>query len=124
MRFIPIDTSRVEFIGTGKAAPKAKYAELSDGTRKRVPDAQEADDNGVPLWTVDVLVNDPDAPRAEVVGVKLASYDEPNVEPYRPVAFVNLLAVPYVDRSSGRVAMSFRADGIDTGKPMPHKDAA
>jgi hypothetical protein len=40
MRRIPVDCTRVRFLGTGKVAERAKYAELSDGTRRRVPDAR------------------------------------------------------------------------------------
>lgn len=125
MRNLPIDTSRVAFIGTGKTAARAQYAELSDGSRRRVPDAQAKDDNGVPLWVVDVLVDDPDADRAEVVGVRVASFDEPITAKWQPVRFKNLVAMPYVDRQSGRVALSFRADGIEgaASKPAEHKAA-
>jgi hypothetical protein len=49
MRRIPVDTSRVRFVGTGKSATRAKYAELSDGSRRRVPDAQDTNEDGVPL---------------------------------------------------------------------------
>ncbi|GAA4674288.1 hypothetical protein GCM10023215_02310 [Pseudonocardia yuanmonensis] len=118
MRAIPVDTSRVQFLATGKAVARAVYAELTDGSRRRVPDRQEMNDDGVPMWTLDVLVDDPDADRAEVVGVKVASYDEPAVEKFRPVQFVNLVAVPYVQQGTNRVAISMRADGIEvaTGK--------
>ena len=44
MRRIPVDATRIRFIGTGKSAARAKYAELADGSRKRVPDAQDTDD--------------------------------------------------------------------------------
>ena len=65
MRRIPVDTSALTFIGTGKAAARAKYAELSDGSRRRVPDAQDTNEHGVPLWIVDVLVDDDESDRAE-----------------------------------------------------------
>lgn len=121
MRAIPVDTGRVTFIGTGKAASRAEYVELSDGSRKR-SGQQATDDNGIPLWTVDVLVDDDDSDRAEVVGVKIASRDEPRTEKWKPVRFVNLVVVPYVDRGSNRVALSMRADGID--HPKPHAAAS
>jgi hypothetical protein len=112
MRAIPVDTSRVQFLATGKAVARAVYAELADGSRRRVPEKQESNDEGVPMWTLDVLVDDPDADRAEVIGVKVASFDEPAVEKFRPVEFVNLVAVPYVQQGTTRVAISMRADGI------------
>lgn len=120
MRAIPVDTSRVQFIGTGKAAGRAEYVELSDGSRRRSGN-QATDDNGVPLWTVDVLVDDEDSDRAEVVGVKVASHDEPRTDKWKPVRFVNLVAVPYVAQGTNRVALSMRADGIEGqgGKAQP-----
>lgn len=125
MRAIPVDSSKVQFISTGKAAARAQYAELSDGSRRRVPDAQDKDENGTPLWVIDCLVDDPDADRAEIAGVKVASFDEPRTQKWQPVRFVGLVAVPYVDKGSGRVALSWRADGIlDAGqKPAEHKAA-
>lgn len=122
MRSIPVDTTRVQFIGTGKAASRAEYVELADGSRKRSGE-QARDDNGVPLWAVDVLVDDDEADRAEVVGVKIASYDEPHTEKWKPVKFTNLVVVPYVDRGSGRVALSLRADAIEGGR-NGHKQPA
>ncbi|WP_214370667.1 hypothetical protein [Pseudonocardia sp. H11422] len=112
MRAIPVDTSRVQFIGTGKAAARAEYVELSDGSRRRSGE-QAKDDHGVPVWVVDVLVDDDESDRAEVVGVKVASYDEPRTEKWKPVRFVNLVAVPYVAQGTNRVALSMRADGIE-----------
>lgn len=113
MRRIPVDTTKVNFIGTGKAAARAKYAELSDGSRRRVPDAQDANEHGVPLWVVDVLVDDDEADRAEVIGVKVASFDEPVCAKWQPVRFVNLVALGYVAQGTNRVAYSFTADGIE-----------
>ncbi|MFR9803200.1 hypothetical protein ACL02T_12980 [Pseudonocardia sp. RS010] len=112
MRTIPVDQNRVTLIGTGKAAARAEYVELADGQRRRSGN-QAKDENGVPVWVVDVLVDDPDADRAEVVGVRVASWDEPKSDRWKPVRFVNLVAVPYADRSTGRVALSMRADGIE-----------
>lgn len=118
MRRIPVDTTRVRFLGTGKVAERAKYAELSDGTRRRVPDAQDTNENGVPMWIVDVLVDDPEADRAEVAGVKVASYDPPRTELAKDVKFRGLIALPYVEQGTNRVKLSFSAEGIEgQGKP-------
>jgi hypothetical protein len=113
MRRIPVDTTRVRFVGTGKAAARAKYAELADGTRKRVPDAQDTDDQGRPMWVVDVLVDDPDADRAEVAAVKVASYEVPTTRLGQEVKFVGLTALPYVQQGTSRVALSFSAESIE-----------
>lgn len=119
MRAIPVDTTRVRFVATGKHAARAVYAELSDGSRKRVPDSHDKDDQGRPMWTVDVLVDDPDADRAEVAGVKIASYEVPETRLGEEVRFVNLVAVPYVAQGTNRVSMSYRAEGIENVKAKP-----
>jgi hypothetical protein len=113
MRRIPVDTTRVQFIGTGKTAARAQYAELADGSRRRVPDAQDKNEHGVPMWVVDVLVDDDEADRAEVVSVKVASWDEPRTEKWKPVRFTGLVALGYVAQGTNRVAYSFTADAIE-----------
>lgn len=122
MRRIPIDASKVRFVSTGKAAARAKYAELSDGSRKRVPDAQDQDDTGRPLWMVDCIVDDPDADRAEVAGVKVPSYEVPEFRLGDEVRFVDLVAVPYVAQGTNRVAISWQAGGFE--QPARSKPSA
>jgi hypothetical protein len=112
MRRIPVDTSRVRFVGTGKSAARAKYAELSDGSRRRVPDAQDANEHGVPMWTIDCIVDDPDADRAEIASVKIASYEVPVTRLGEEVQFVGLTALPYVAQGSNRISWSFTAEDM------------
>lgn len=114
MRSIPVDLSRVTFIGTGKVIEKAEYVELSDGSR-RASGNQAKDDAGTPLWTVDVIVDDDDARRSEVVGVTVASYDPPESPKWVPVRFREVTATIYLDQRSGRPAVSLRAEGMDRG---------
>ena len=114
MRSIPVDLSRVSFIGTGKVIEKAEYVELSDGTR-RASGNQAKDDAGTPLWTVDVVVDDDDARRAETVGVTVASYDEPQCPKWTPVRFREVTATIYLDQRTQRPAVSLRAEGMDKG---------
>lgn len=123
MRAIPVDTARVRFVGTGKHAARAVYAELSDGSRRRVPDSHDQDDQGRPLWVVDVMVDDPDADRAEIAGVKIASFEVPETRLGEEVRFVDLVAVPYVAQGTNRVSLSFRAGGIEIGKGKPQAAA-
>src|SRR2546421_2527232 len=78
MRQIPVDTYRLNLIGTGKVAGKQQYAQLSDGSSRRTGN-QAINDDGIPLWVVDCLIDDDDASRAEVVGVTVAALDEPQV---------------------------------------------
>jgi hypothetical protein len=113
MRLLPIDASRLTLLASGKTMPKAEYAELSDGSRKRVPGAQACDPtSGLPLWIVDCFLDDDEEEgRAEVVGVTVATRERPQVQKFRPVEFVELVATAYV--RDGRTAFSFRATGIN-----------
>jgi hypothetical protein len=124
MRAIPVDTTKIAFIGTGKAAARAEYVELSDGQRRRSGNQAKDQESGMPLWVVDVLVDDDNADRAEVVGVKVASWDEPKTTKWQPVKFINLVAVPYVDSNTHRVGLSFRCDGIEGSAPAASGKAA
>ena len=123
MRSIPVDLSRVQFIGTGKVIEKSEYVELSDGQR-RASGQQAKDDAGTPLWTVDVIVDDDDAKRAEAVGVTVASYDMPTSPKWQPVAFREVTATIYLDQRSGRPAVSLRAEGMANPVTIAKSSAA
>ncbi len=120
MRNLPVDASRLTLLASGKLMPKAEYAELSDGSRRRVPDAQAKDrDTGLPLWVVDCFLDDDEEEgRAEIVGVTVASREKPQVQKFRQVHFEGLVASGYL--RDGRVAYSFRATGVAN----PHPKAA
>jgi hypothetical protein len=118
MRAIPVDITRITFIGTGKAAEKAEYVELSDGQRRRSGN-QQKNDAGVPVWTVDVIVDDDEAMRAEAIGVTVASYDPPVTKKWAPVVFRNLTAVIYRDNATGQPKVSLKADGIENTAAKP-----
>lgn len=113
MRRIPVDTSKVKFISTGKAAARARYAELADGSRKRVPDAQDEDDQGRPGWVIDCLADDPDADRASICSVKVYGYEVPEFRLGQEVKFIGLTALPYCMNGSNRVELSFAAEGFE-----------
>lgn len=117
MRNLPIDTTRMTLLASGKLMPKAEYAELADGTRKRVPGGQQTDrDSGLPLWVVDCFLDDDEEEgRAEVVGVTVATREKPEVKKFKPVEFVGLVATAYVPHGQSRVSYSFRASGIASG---------
>jgi hypothetical protein len=124
MRAIPVDTSKLQLIATGKIAPKPKYAKLADGTSKRVDGQQDTDDMGNGLWVIDCMVDDgadDEDGRAEIVGVTVASPDRPKVTKFAPVAFVDLVATVYRDRMTGQPKTSFKASGI---KPATSAKAA
>jgi hypothetical protein len=124
MRRIPVDTTRVRFVGTGKSAARARYAELSDGSRRRVPDQQETNEDGVPMWTIDVIVDDPETDRAQIASVKVAAYEVPSTRLGEEVRFIGLTALPYVMQGSNRVALSFTAESIEGIGQVLTKDVA
>lgn len=121
MRSIPVDLTRIQFIGSGKVIAKSEYVELSNGER-RASGNQAKDDAGTPLWTVDVYIDDDEARRAEAIGVTVASYDEPATKKWQPVNFRDVVATIYVDKSSGRATVSLKAEGMrdqaSIGSPM------
>lgn len=112
MRNIPIDSSRITLIGTGKAAERAEYIELSDGSRKRSGNQAKGKDSGLPVWVVDVVVDDDSQDRAETIGVVIEQHEPPVTVKWQPVVFVNLRGVMYRDNATGEPRMSLRADGI------------
>jgi hypothetical protein len=123
MRQIPVDTTQVKFIGTGKGVARAKYSdEDAQGNRKRIKDQFETDEHGRTIYVVDCLVMDDDADRAEIASVKVAAHAQPTVTFGQEVEFAGLVAVPYVQ--NGRVQMSFRANGIVDRTNAPKKDQA
>lgn len=113
MRLIPVDTARVRFVGTGKTAERAEYGELSDGSRRKTGN-QDKNDAGVPMWVVDVLVDDPDAARAEIAGVKVPSWDPPVTRLGAEVRFVGLCVKPWVQGNF--VQLSWQAEGLEGAK--------
>lgn len=119
MANLPIDASSITLVATGKVRPVAVYAEMADGSRKRVPGEQEKSDTGIPLWAVDVQLDDEEATRTEAIAVKVPAHEQPEPPKWRPVQFAGLTCKPYVARGSNQVALSMRAEGIDTGQSSP-----
>jgi hypothetical protein len=112
MRKLPIDGSKIVFIATGKFAPVPEYAQLADGSSRRIPESHATNDQGVPLYVVDVMPDDDEADRAEVIGVKVASRTTPELAKFQPVQFIDLVASVYVPRGTSRAAVSFTASGV------------
>jgi len=88
-------------------------------TREQAVQAVDRD-NGLLVWTVDVVDADPEA-RDRTVRVKLLAPVQPvppaaiEGAPFRPVEFEGLTATPYVQTTAsgrGRLAWSFRASGM------------
>ena len=99
-------------------------------------------DNGLPLWSVEVLDADPDAgKKSKTVTVKIPARVQPVPPdalpglPFRPVVFQGLSALPYIDDAGkfSRIVWSFKAEsmtapgkadaGTGSGKPDSAKAA-
>jgi len=118
MANLPIDASKITLVATGKVRPVAVYAEDAAGQNRRVPGAQEKSDFGLPLWAVDVLLDDDDATRVEAISVKVPSNEEPVVAKFQPVTFHGLTCKPWVNgRAGNQIALSMRAEGIVSDAP-------
>jgi len=106
----PIDTSRFPLFATGKVTAVTEWI---DG--KPSKNQQRDADTGMPLWMVDVLIDD-DAARSTVAGVQVGSPTEPQVQKFRPVEFAGLAVSVYVNRKTNTMSMRFKADHIATGQ--------
>ncbi len=115
MRNIPVDITRLNLISTGKVSPKQEYVTLADGSSRRSGN-QSTTPEGVPLWSVDVLVDDDDATRSEVLGVTVADHVQPAVSKFRPISFRGLSAVLYRDNMTGQPRVSLKAEAINTAQ--------
>jgi hypothetical protein len=113
MRTIPVDTTALRLLATGEVQPVQVWAELADGSRRPVPDAQEKNDNGVPLWTVGVLAPPAEeGDRAELLQVRVASYDRPHVDEFSPIRFDGLQVRVGVNRRTGALSQYWAAAGV------------
>jgi hypothetical protein len=113
---LPIDANRMTLLAMSGARPAPAYAELADGSTRAVPGEQGRNADGVNLWQVDtVMPGDADDERGRMMTatIKIAQRDRPVVTPGMPVKFAELAVTPYVDRQSGRVALSWSAAGIE-----------
>ena len=78
-------------------------------------------DNGLPLWSVEVLDADPEAgKKSKTVTVKIGARVQPVPPdalpglPFRPVIFQGLSALPYIDDAGkfSRIVWSFKAEAM------------
>jgi hypothetical protein len=125
MRTLPIDSNAIHMLATGEVQPVAVWAELSDGSRRPVPDAQEKNDQNVPLWTVGALVPPAqEGDRAELISVRVASYERPQITGLTPVRFDGLVCRVNVNRKSGQLAQYWEAARIAGSKSATEVKAA
>lgn len=104
----PIDSDRSNMIATGKVAAQFEW----DTEGRRTDRPKRDDGTGMPLWIVDVLVDDEDAARSVVAGVVVPSLDAPVVAKLHPITFERLRVSVYVQRRTGALVSSWSADGI------------
>jgi hypothetical protein len=86
-------------------------------------------DTGEPIWSIDVLDADPEAPKkSKTVSIKFLAKVQPvppandSASPFTPVEFSGLTALAYIDDNGNRprIAWSFRADAMHApGKAAP-----
>jgi hypothetical protein len=124
IRQLPVDTARLELVSTGHVTPVAEWAELADGSRRPIPGGQAKNDYGRPLWVVDAIPVDEE--RGEVVGIQVASEDEPQVEQFKPVQFDGLQVRMSVGRNDGKLKLYWSADGLinHSRRPLPSPQPA
>jgi hypothetical protein len=91
--------------------------DFDKSTRETFVQARDKD-SGVPVWSVDVIDNDPEARKSnKTVTVKIVAERQPVLPdapagwPVTPVEFEGLAVVPYVN-GNGRLAYSFRARAV------------
>lgn len=73
---------------------------------------QKKNADGVPQWTINVLVRQPDSRRSEQMSVTVAMPQDPStaIEPFTPIAFEGLRLL--TGENNGRTWVSFQADKI------------
>ncbi|MEU6133239.1 hypothetical protein ABZ805_29025 [Saccharopolyspora sp. NPDC047091] len=130
MRNLPIDSTAIEFISTGKVIPKPQYVDMGNGEKKPDRNRQATDTvTGELLWAVDCIdtADDDESRRAETIAVTVSSNTRPEVAKFRPVQFTGLVANVYLPRGSKYPAFTFRATGVVSGSasaPAPKSTKA
>ncbi|MBJ7452923.1 MAG: hypothetical protein JHC71_12700 [Blastococcus sp.] len=110
MRTLPIDANAFRILATGEVTPVAVWAELTDGSRRPVPGAQEKDEHGTPLWNVGAIAPPAqEGDRAELISVRIASHERPQVAEFAPVRFDQLVCRVGVNRRTGQLSQYWSA---------------
>lgn len=113
MRTLPIDAAALRMLATGEVQPVAVWAELSDGSRRPVPDAQEKDPGGMPLWTVTAIVPPAqEGDRSELLQVRVGAWEKPTVQEFAPVRFDGLVCRVSVNKRTGQLGQYWEARGL------------
>ncbi len=109
MKFVPVDTTRVEtvYIET--------VGKMQDGAQKVTRD------DGRPIWAVRVLLREIgggiEGAKPELVEVAVPNPRDLGevLDAFQPIQFDNLRCFPWV--MEGRNGLAFSADGCKTGRP-------
>lgn len=116
---LPIDTQRVQFPFAGTVRPVIGWDQASGKST-----GEQAMDNGVPLWEVDVLIKIPGFGgdvKTETISVRVPARTEPKLPDFAPIGFEHLELSAYLSRGDLRVNLS--AAGI-VGGPRGEQKAA
>lgn len=101
-------------------SPVTAVLDFEQSTRD-VKVQQTDKETGEPLWSMDVLDADPEAPKkSKTVSIKFLSQVQPvppandSASPFTPVEFEGLTALAYIDDNGNRprIAWSFRANAM------------
>lgn len=114
MRSAPIDTGRLQLLGTGKVAPKLDY---NDQNRRQLVDS----DTGMFVWTIDAFIDDDEAKRAEVIGITVAAAEEPVTEKFKPITGLRDVTARFYVDGGGRLGTTLSAK-YDAPKPFGKAD--
>jgi hypothetical protein len=131
MRSYPIDADRVRMISTGTCVPVSKWVELADGSRRPDPTGrQDVDEQGRPLWKVEVIIpadEGDDRDKTGVTEILIAAKDRPDPGAFGDLlTFAELVMTPgYVSRKTGQLSPPrWAASGIRRGKAQPAQAVA
>ncbi|MGF1648352.1 MAG: hypothetical protein ACFCVF_15725, partial [Kineosporiaceae bacterium] len=107
-----VDGARTVLVGTGNVEAVTEWMELPDGSRKRTDTQARHPETGMPLWGVEVLVSQVAYGRESMVTsrVNVGAPAEPRVARFAPVGFVGLVVDVRVNKRSGALSESWRAE--------------
>jgi hypothetical protein len=118
IRTLPVDPTRMQLVAaTSSAVPVPEWAELADGSRRPSGNQARAKNEdgslGAPLWIVDCLAAGEE--RAEVIGVQIATHDQPQVQQFAPIQLDGLVVRVSVGKD-GKPRQYWSADGVNGGR--------
>lgn len=129
-RKIPVDFDLAFPLGAYAVGEVQPVRDYDRSTADRVVQAMDPD-NGLPIWTVDIVDGDPEAKKANrTMSVKIAAKVRPVLPeslaglPFTPVEFDKMTATAYIEEKGdfSKIAWSFRAE--DVRAPARGQDSA